>query len=402
MIGRTYPRRHQMPWQRAVVTALLLLGLTACGGNLAAEDPLTPIPTRIDPKTIEPLPLIQMWQVTPPEPADDEEDLPVPKVPGAVGDLHAYVARGDELLAFELDAGRPAWSLTLGAEAVAPLLGTPTGVAVATATAWLLVDSQGRLQGTLPLGSAPLAAVGLGSDIVQVDGSSVRRLRLHPPEQAGEIWSHGLDGAATVALAPGAGMAVITTVGGDAVAVDLDSGRRTWQAQEPRVRAIRAAVSDSHAIVVGEDSRLHALRLRDGKRSWTSKDIGVQVEAAPAILGGIVWVGGLDSALHGYQPGGSHLFRLPMPGRVFVDLVTWGRWVIVSPQYGPWSTVRAPLQRNGPADPGQPRAVNLASNADLEVRPAVGAAGVLTTDANGVIRMFAPTDSPVEQAGEQR
>lgn len=378
--------------------ALLLAGTTACGGNLAAQDPLAPIPTRFDPRDVEPVPLVQQWSVQPPEPREDER-VPVPQVPGAVGEGIAYVARGTDLLAFALDDGHPLWSVTLGADAVAPLLAAGAGVAVGTTDAWMLIDTEGRLLARLDVPSPPRTAVRLGEGLVQVDGASVRRLRLFPAEEAGELWATDLEGAAAIAIGPGGELAVVTTTGGDAIAIELATGRILWTAPEPRVRALRPAVSDSHAIVVGEDSRLHALRWRDGKRSWTTKEIGVEVVAGPVLVEDVLWVGGMDSAIHGYRPGGSHLFRLPVSGRILVDLVSWGRWVMASPQYGPWYIVRGPLRSYGPADPGQPRTLQLRSEADLEVRPAVGAAGVLTTDANGVIRFFAPSDAEVRPDG---
>jgi outer membrane protein assembly factor BamB len=365
-----------------------VVALPGCGGNRATEDLLAPVPTKVDPRDVEPTPLVELWKLEPEGDPDDEDAPPLPSVPGALGAAHAFVARGSELLALDIADGRLAWTLELGSPAIAPLLSIGESVAAPTASAWLLAGPRGRLQGVVPVATPPLAAVALEGGLVQVDGQTVRRLRLYPAEQSGEVWALDVPGASAVAIDESARTAVVTTSEGPIVGVNLANGRRLWENREIEALPLRPTIAGSEAIVVGVDSRLRAIRLSNGKRRWTSKDIGVQVAAAPAVLDGVVWAAGLDSALHAYQPGGSHLFRLPLAGRVFIDLVTWDRWVFVSPQYGPWSIVRAPLRRMGPADPGQPRGLALVADGDLDLSPAVGPAGVLAIDATGVIRLF--------------
>ena len=307
----------------------------------------------------------------------------------AVGATLAYVPRETELLALRLSDGSEAWRLELGVAIASQPIPDMEGVLVPTLDGWILIDDSARMRSALGTDHPARAAVATVDGLVQVDSGGVQRLRLRPVEAAESVWRSDLEGAAAIALTDDAELAVIVDESGAVTALRVADGSVAWVSAESAL-PFRPAVYREHAIVIGQDHRVRALRLRDGKRSWTSKEIGVRVGAAPVVVDRVIWVPGLDSAVHGFDWGGSHLFRVAVTGRVYIDLQSWGRWVVVSPQYGPWTMVRAPLRRLGPGDPGLPRTVTITSDGELSLRPGVGALGVVVIDDAGSVRLLTP------------
>lgn len=371
---------------RPCVLAVIAIAAAACGGNLATEDPLAPIPSRVDASAIEPPPLRVEWR-RPPEILPGEDDPVLVTRPTAVGATLAYLPRGREMVALRLENGTEAWRLQLGVEVVSQPLADAEGVAVPTSDGWLLLDETGRLRAALRTAHPARAAISTADGVIQVDVAGIERLRLRPAEAAGSMWRTPVENAATLAITADGSLLIVVDDAGAVTAHRASDGGSVWRSDLVAL-PYRPAMARDHVVVVGDDHRVHALQLSSGKQRWISKEIGIRIAAAPVVVDDLVWVPGLDAAVHAYSWGGSHQFRVPVSGRIYVDLVAWDRWVVVSPQYGPWSLVRAPLQRNGPGDPGQPGIVTISSDGELSVRPGVGAAGVTVTDEGGAVRLL--------------
>lgn len=371
--------------------------LPSCGGRAALDEPLAAIPFKVEAKLVEPAALRVEWSLSPPPLAagnDAEEKPPTPTRSPAVDAHLVYVPYGDVVRAARVEDGSPLWSVHLPGPAVLPPVVVDSGIAVATARAWMWIDREGRAGGLLPLAVEPVDAASAGELLVFVDGAEVHAVR-PPGGDAGArtVWTTPLPGATGVGLGPTRQQVVVTAGEQGVAALGLADGAIRWQRADTSVITARAAVGPRRAFVVRADSRIRALSLDDGDVDWTSRAIGVRVSGAPVLVDDIVWVAGLDAALHGYDAGsGSHLFRLGLSGRVYVDLVTWGRWVIASPGYGPWSLVRGPLIAVGPADPGAPRKLDIAAGGDLEIAPGTGPAGVAVVDASGQLRLLRPPE----------
>lgn len=381
---------------------LLLTGLSAtialagCGGQLADDEPLTSIPIEVDEELVEPAPLRVEW--TAPAFRTSGPD-PVPEIPTrgpALDERHVYVVYGSRLRALAVSDGKLAWELELAEPIVAPPLVIDGGIALATDSGWLLADREGRPTGSVDLPGPPLDAVRIGARLLVVGAGVVTGIELPTAEPgtgntARVVWTRSWEPAAALAPGPAGRQVVVSGAEQGVLALSISDGAVRWQRPEVPSAGVRPGVGPERAFVVGTDTRLRALRLSDGDIAWTSRQVGVRVRGAPAVVDDVVWVAGLDAGLHGYSAsGGSHLFRLGLSGRSYLGLVRWGRWVVASPQYGPWALVRGPLQSLGPANPGSPRMLTIASGADLELLPATGPPGVATVDAEGRIRLLRP------------
>ncbi len=394
--------------------ALLLLLVPGCGGALET-DPLAPIPTEVDEREIEPPSLRVEWKHTPRSsglvvvPAEDEDEeilFPPPTQPPAIDSTLVYSVHHDLIRAYRLRDGLLRWEVRVAAEIVLPPLPIAGGIAVASAEGrWLWVDLTGRLRAVSEPTDPSTDAVALPRGIVAVDGSSVALIDTSQLADASLVrWRRPLPGARVVSGALDGQTAIAVTDEGLVAALAIDTGDEIWRNEEIEALSAGAAVDGQRVFVVGQDARIHALRLRNGKRAWRSKETGVPVVGAPATVGGLVWIAGLDAALHAYDVAtGSHMHRVRLSGRSFLDLATWGSWVVASPEYGPWTLVRAPLFANGPADPGQPRSYTIESSDDLILAPGSGSPGVILVDASGELKLLRPRAQPLppdeEEAG---
>lgn len=373
----------------AVLASLLLGPLAACGGGLAVDDQLAAIPTRIDAELVEPAPLRIEWTVDAPV-VDTVDQIPT-QGPG-LDEVAVYVVYGNRVVAHAVADGELLWELTLDAPVMAAPIAYGGGIALATADAWVLADRDGRLLGTLAAPAAPDTSVLVGEVIVSLAAGRLRAIGT--PSVGGSptlLWEKDWEEGRALAAGPAGRQVVVVGEETGAAAFAVADGARRWHRADLTVAGVQPAIGARRAYVVGHDTRIRALDLSDGDTAWTSKPTGVQVRGAPVMLEGVLWVPGLDAGLHGYDAGGgSHWFRLPLSGRAYLPLVQWGRWVVASPQYGPWMTVRGPLTSSGPGNPGSPRAVSIASGADLDFAPAVGKLGLATVDAQGRIRLLRP------------
>lgn len=393
---------------RGASLVALLAALGSCGGTAATEDPLAAVPIRVDAELVEPPPLRVEWTVRSMPPAGDgsppvtqdrdedaDEDGTLVQPPALDGEL-AYVPYARRVRALRVADGSVAWDVHLPADPVLAPVALASGIAVADAGGWTWIDRGGGIVGRLSITGRPLAAVGAGDLVIVVDGESV--VGIQGPDAAAPpaiAWTFPLPGARAPALGPDGQVVVVTAGDAGVAAVSVGDGRLRWHRTDLVASPARAAIGERRAYVVDMDSRVRALDLQDGDTGWTSKAIGVRVIGAPVAVDRLVWVAGLDAALYAYDSGsGSHLFRIPTSGRVYIDLTSWRRWVVVSPQYGPWSLVRGPLQRTGPAEPGAPRGITISPGetppGDLTLAPAIGPPGVLLSDGRGTIHLLRP------------
>ncbi len=355
------------------------------------DDPLAPVPTKVDEKDIEPPALRVQWTFEPKiDDAAESRTRPSLTQPPALDSSNVYTVQGDIVRAIALEDGVPRWEIHFIAPIELPPLPVVGGIAVATARRWSWVDQDGRVVATLKLERQPSDATAVAAGIVQVDATGAQ-LIVGPQDgvEPTPRWDTEIRQARAVSLAPGGEEVYVTDASGAITAVATTSGNVLWSQDEARAIPSRVAVDSRTLYVVGNDDRLRAFRRRNGRRAWIGKRIGVRIASAPVVVDEVVWVAGLDAALHGFDANnGSHLFRVEIAGRAHIDLVSWDRWVIASPVYGPWMLVRAPMRAIGPSDPGLPRQYTIASGGDLEHRPAAGAAGVVLTDASGTVRLL--------------
>jgi hypothetical protein len=395
MSGR---RRSSTPLWLALVTLC-----AGCGGN-AAFDPLAPIPVRVAPTEVEPVALRQHWTVRFELDVDDDDEPDAPSHGPALGSDAVFIAYTSQMLARDRDNGNLLWQLRLASEIALAPIAIDDGVVIATEDHWLWIDALGRTKAALDLVATPLDTTTIGRRIYVTDSEGVYALRLNDESAVAtitEVWQTELEGARVLtASLPDERLFVISTHG-RVHALAVRDGRVLWTSDSVEAGGPRPATIAGTLFVVANDFRVVALNADDGKRRWRSKEIGVRITGAPAANGDLVWVPGLDAALHGYATaGGSHQHRVALAGRVYVDLAVWGRWVIASPQAGPWTLLRGPLRRNGPADPGLPRVLPLSAESDLSLPPGVGPGGVAVVETNGTVRLFTPhrgIESPSEE-----
>ncbi len=409
-----------------LLAACATVAAAACGGRAAIEDPLAPVPVRVAADEVEPPPLRVQWKWSPErtvagesaaEARERERALLRAELatrPPAVGDSVVVVASGDALRAHRAADGAVLWRARLAAPVIAgPVVVGEWVVAGTQSGDWFwLAAHDGAVRGVWH-------AAGSADDLVAAAGRVVvafadRLIAVTLPADAAEpkvLWQRELAGgdaagATTSAttersedtrrLAVGSDEAVVyLTWRRGAAAIALDSGRELWRRADLRLLPVRAAVGAGRLFLIGADSVPTALSARDGHRAWRGKRVGSLVAAAPAYADGVVWVAGLDAALHGYAAAtGSHLFRVPLAARCYVDLTAYARWIVAGPSSGPWTLVRAPLRPASPSDPGQPRTLTVAADGDVEWPAAAGGAGVALTDTTASLRLLRPGASP--------
>ena len=385
------PRDWIAPW----------LGLAticaACGGG-GIVDPLTPIPQRVAPTDVEPVALRQHWAVRFELDVDGDEEPDAPTRAPALGSEAVFVTYSTQMLARDRDNGALLWQLHMSSEIMLAPIAVDDGVLIATEERWLWIDALGRIQSALDLDTAPLDTATIGRRIYVADANGVYALRLSAANvetSIVQVWQTDLQGAGGLTASPPDERLFVVADDGRVHALSVRDGTVLWHSNSVEAGGPRPAVIEGTLFIVAADYRIVALNSDNGERRWRSKEVGVRITGAPATSDDLVWVPGLDAALHGYAiGGGSHRHRVPLAGRAYADLAVWGRWVLASPQAGPWTLVRAPLRSNGPADPGLPRVVNLAAESDLSLPPGVGPGGVAVVEASGTVRLFTPQRGP--------
>jgi len=376
-------------WNASLLVAAALLASAACSGAVAL-DPLAPVPTRVSPDEISTPPLRVAWTVSS---RDEDGDREVPTHAAAVGTSAIFVAYESRLDALDVEDGTKLWEAHLpGPLAFAPVA-FRGGVAVASGTRWLWFDASGAATASADLGSSVNDALVVTEGMVVVSNEEVRRLDLSAAGGLTVAWSTSLPGGRRISASPDGGALYISNEDGSLTALATATGTVRWRSAEIELAPLRPATGKA-IYVIDRNGRLHALRHRDGKHMWAAKDIGMRIEGSPVERDGLIWIPGLDAAVHAFTAGGgSHQHRISGNGRIHLDAVAWGPWIIASPQYGPWLIVQGPRTHRGPADPGSPRILRIDSADDLAIAPAVDAAGeigVVVIDAAGMIRLLTP------------
>ncbi|NKB89793.1 MAG: PQQ-binding-like beta-propeller repeat protein [Acidobacteria bacterium] len=371
---------------RASCMVFVIAATAACSGA-GQLDPLAPVPTRVNPDEISAPALRVEWTY---QVMDEDNDVEVPTHAAAVGSRFVFVPYPDRVEA--LEAGRLVWSVQLRDPLVGQPLALGDGVALPAETGWFNVGPDGTPRGFLAQAGELHDALVADGAIIAIRADGIHRI---------DIVADGLT-ATWTAASPEARRASASVDGrtlyvtGDDNALrayDLASGTPRWTSSRIEFAPLRPAVDqDPRSMtlyVIGVDGRVYGIRQRNGNRAWAGKDIGMRSVGSPIAVDDLVWAPGLDAAADAFTTGGgSHQFRIPANGRVYLDLATWRGWIIVSPQYGPWLLVRGPRQRFGPADPGVPRVVRIESDDDILLPAAVGPLGVALIDSGGSVRLL--------------
>ena len=410
-------------------TALLTSAMSGCGGNLAFDDPLAPVPTAVDPDEIEPAVLRAEWTLSP------EEPDPLSLAPGIDGH-HVYAVYGTVLRTYRLSDGTPRWTADFSSPPLLPPLPLASGVAIAVANRWEILGFDGRVDSLIRLTEPPIDALIVGAtrllqintfgvtlyqpglEVVAADEADLQQAALEqaaadavapPPAQPAHpsppIWEHAIPLASALSISPDGAIAIVTTSSGRLHALRTLDGGSLWtvdadQDQGPaNVQPLRVAIDGERVYYSGTDQRLHAVRLTDGARVWSSNGLGIELATAPTVIGDVVWVSALDAIVRGFSTrGGSQLFRAKIESRSYIDLVSWGPWVIASPVDGDWTFVRAPLAARSPSDPGSPTSFTISADGRLELRPGLSPEGVIVADSSGSLQLLRAAERPPEQA----
>ncbi len=395
-----------MNWRRQGSLALglgLAMLSAACGGR-GVIDPLAPVPVRVAPTDVEPVALREHWNIRFELDIDDDDEPDAPSQAPALGTSAVFIAYRTQMLARDRNNGNMLWQLRMASEITLAPIAIDDGVLIATEERWLWLDALGRTKTALDFEATPLDTATIGRRIYVADPDGVYALRLNDEGASSivQVWRTELEGVSFLTASPPDERIFVVTAQGRVLALNVRDGQVLWNSDSVEAGGPRPSAIAGTLFVVASDYRIVALKAENGKRRWRSKEIGVRVTGAPAVVDNLVWVAGLDAALHGYAvDGGSHKHRVPLAGRTYADLVVWGRWVIASPQTGPWTLVRGPLRANGPADPGFPRVVMLAAESDLRLPPGVGPGGVAVVENSGTVRLFTPQRGPEPRAEDQ-
>ncbi len=365
-----------------VATVIMIAG---CAGT-APIDPLAPVPTRVDPDDIATPQLRQAWAVTR---TTDADEIEVPTHAAAVGDHLVFVAYPGRVEALDLQ-GDTQWSMQPPNALAHRPIALNGGVALASESGWLWVDATGATRARIELGAVINDVVVVPQGLVVIGDELVYLLALDSSDDLVAPWQQAFSGGRRASADPDGESVFISNADGSLSCINASTGVVRWRSTEVEVAPLRPAVGKA-VYVVSQSGRVYSIRARDGKRRWAGKDVGMRVTASPVVVDGLVWVPGMDAAAHAFTAAaGSHQFRVPGNGRIYLDLAIWGPWVIVSPQYGPWVILEGPRNRTGPANPGNPTVLNIASSDDIPVPPGVGAVGVVVIDAAGTVRLLTP------------
>lgn len=395
--------------RRAGLVALLVT-LPSCAGGPGVEDPLAPIPGHVDEADVAPPGLRPAWSVEVElegregrgTTASEEDEAAGPTMRPALGTANAYLVFGRRLVALELEEGSVRWEVSAPGPVVLSPVVVGEDVAIASEGSWTFIDAAGRVVGALRGAGTPVAATAAAGRLVEIRDAEVRAVVRDPQHGPGVAWARPLEGASSVTATEDGSMVLVVDEAGVLHALAVASGERRWSQDGAAALAGAIAVGEGRAFVAGRDRFLRAVRLRDGKVDWRSRSFGVDLAGAPAVADGVVWVGGMTTALQGLDAdSGSNLFRVRIASRSYLDLVRWGHWVVASPSYGPWTVVRAPLRQLGPANPGTPVVSTIPSEGnEIALAPAAGPRGVLLVDAGGTVRLLTPQEhGPIRSPG---
>ena len=263
-----------------------------------------------------------------------ESGAPSRAGPSIAGDL-VFVANVDGIAAFDLRDGNQVWATT----ATGGLHGTPAivGELLVAASADGVVSGVVARSGAFawqavidsPTAASVAADAAIGLAIVgTLDGTAVA-----VDLADGHVrWRYRTGDAARVGTPTVVdGRAYAATLDGDAVgtrhihALDAATGRPLWILDSPGDKlAFAPAVADGRAIISGEDGSVTAVDPATGELFWRY-DAPAVVETVAAVTDGVVYVasnGGLALALDAGT--GNERWRLPIEGVPYGVAVTGG------------------------------------------------------------------------------
>lgn len=369
---------------------VLLWAASACGGLAADADPLASMAQAVREDERYPAPLSESWRRAP---ADQLTLRP------AVGANNVYLAIGNRLVAWRVSNGETSWGpveLESDVSAAPTAIGQQVVIATrgndATGPRVWWFSNDGSLDSQAPV-AAPISEISaVPGTVIYVDDRGVGRLG------GSSDWHTALDKATTVELATEHALALVTTASGQLLALDVRDGELRWQ-HDAESEISRAHVNNDRAYVGTADGDLIAFKIADGRVAWR-RTLGTSVVGSPGRAEELLWVAGLDARLNAVNAGnGTQIYSLALSSRTYLDIVTFGQWVVVGPRYGPWLAVRGPTRREqrqgNPRRPTPPVRVTVqeppaTNRPDLTIPAGSGPAGVAVVTSDGMVVFLQP------------
>ncbi len=372
------------------VALALVWAASACGGLPPDADPLASMAQAVREDERYPAPLSESWRRVPAGPLT---------LRPAVGADNVYLAIGNELVAWRVSNGETSWGpveLESDVSAAPAAIGQQIVIATrgndATGPRVWWFSNDGSLDSQAPV-AAPISEISaVPGTVLYIDDRGVGRLR------GSSGWHTALDNATTVDLAAEHGLALVTTASGQLLALDVQDGELRWQ-HDAESEISRAHVSSDRAYIGTAAGDVIAFRIADGRVDWR-RTLGTSVVGSPGRAEELLWVAGLDARLNAVNAGnGTQMYSIALSSRNYLDVATFGQWVVVGARYGPWLAVRGPTRREqGQGTPlrrtqpvrvvvQEPPATN---RPDLTIPAGSGPAGVAVVISDGTVVFLEP------------
>ena len=374
------------------MAAALALSCTAsaCGGLSADVDPLASLAQAVREDRRAPPPLSESWRRAPLDPLTLQP---------AVGANNVYLAIGNQLVAWRVSNGETSWGpfeldsdVSAAPAAIGQQVVIATGGNDATGARVWWYSTDGSLDSQAPVAEPISEISAVPGTVIYLDNLGVGRLGDNSE------WHVALDDATTVDLGAEHGLALVTTVSGKLLALDVRDGEIRWQ-HDAESEISRAHVSKDRVYMGTADGDIIALKIADGRVAWR-RTLGTSVVGAPGVADELLWVAGLDARLNAISAGnGTQMYSVGLSSRNYLDVATFGQWAVVGARYGPWLAVRGPTrteQAQGSARrPTLPIRVVVQEPAagnrpDLTIPAGSGPAGVAVVTGDGTVVFLQP------------
>ena len=242
-----------------VATLALLCTATTCGGLSANVDPLASMAQAVREDKRSPPPLSESWRRAPPAPLTLQP---------AVGINHVYLAIGNQLVAWRVSNGETSWGpvelesdVSAAPAAIGRQVVIATGGNDATGPRIWWYSTDGSLDSQAPV-AAPISEISaVPGTLIYLDNLGVGRL-----DDSNE-WHVALDDATAVDLAAEHGLALVATVSGRLLALDVRDGETRWR-HDAESKISRAHVSNKRVYIGTADGDIIALNIADGRVAW--------------------------------------------------------------------------------------------------------------------------------------
>jgi outer membrane protein assembly factor BamB len=140
-------------------------------------------------------------------------------------------------------------------------------------------------------------------------------------------WKHPFPGGVAAQVLRKGEMAYAVTLGGDLVAVEIETGRIVWKVSDPEAAGDRSLdpVLDGDRLYVGwRPGFVDAFEASTGRRIWRTR-IGARLNASPSLIGSGLVIGALDGRLYRLSLGdGSMLSQIELGSIIYGALVKAG------------------------------------------------------------------------------